>query len=45
MKDILVQEYNNLVKVPKKPLSLKNNFIINFINGTRVEIKGKSKKK
>ncbi len=45
MKDILVQEYNNLVKAPKKPLSLKNNFLITFINGTRVEIKGKSKKK
>ena len=45
MKEVLIQEYNNLVKNPIKSLFPKNNVYITFINGAKVEIKGNNKKR
>ena len=44
MKEILIKEYNNLVKlsIPSKEKS--NNFYLNFINGAKFEVKGDDKK-
>ena len=44
MKEVLVKEYNNLVKIPKTPLLPKNEILINFLNGAKVEITGKNPK-
>ena len=45
MKEVLIQEYNNLVKSLIKPKPQVNRFLINFINGARLEILGKVDKK
>ena len=43
MKEILIKEYNNLIKTLKEPLYLKE-FFVNFILGGRLEVLGKEKK-
>ncbi len=45
MKDILMQEYNNLTKTLKIPLFPQNHILINFVNGAKVEVKGENSKK
>lgn len=40
MKEILIKEYNNLIKNPKKPLIKQNTFKLNFIKGCRFEVLG-----
>jgi autotransporter strand-loop-strand O-heptosyltransferase len=40
MKDILIKEYNNIIKNKLQPKKNKNIFICNFINGAFLEIKG-----
>jgi len=42
MKEVLIKEYNNLIKNPVLPLSIKNDIFINFIKGAKVEIKGQN---
>jgi autotransporter strand-loop-strand O-heptosyltransferase len=43
MKEILIKEYNNLVKLPKTPLFKKNTYKLNFIKGCRFEVLGDEK--
>ena len=43
MKEILLQEYNNLKFRLQKPLPQKNKFIVNFINGCKFEVVGHKK--
>ena len=45
MKEILIQEYNNLSKLLIKPKPQSNFYHINFINGAKLEITGKINKK
>jgi autotransporter strand-loop-strand O-heptosyltransferase len=45
MKEILIQEYNNLSKLLIKPKPQSNFYHINFINGAKLEITGKIDKK
>lgn len=45
MKEVLIQEYNNLILNPQKPLLPKNNVNITFVNGAKVEITGEHKRK
>ena len=45
MKEILIKEYNNLLKVLKKPKYPENKFYLNFIKGAKLEVKGIIKKK
>ena len=45
MKEILVKEYNNLIKTPTEPLELKNKIYVNFVNGAKVQVNGKVDKK
>jgi len=45
MKEVLIKEYNNLVKIPRKSLFPKNTISCTFINGAKVEINGKNSKK
>jgi len=45
MKEVLIQEYNNLKKILTKSKPLVNSFNINFINGPRLEVLGKIDKK
>lgn len=40
MKEILIKEYNNLIKNPIKPLFPKNNVYSTFINGAKIEVLG-----
>ena len=45
MKEILVKEYNNLIKNPITPLIKSNTFKVNFIKGCRFEVIGDQKAK
>tara|TARA_R110002153_G_scaffold62236_1_gene167409 strand:+ start:1887 stop:3089 length:1203 start_codon:yes stop_codon:yes gene_type:complete len=45
MKEVLIKEYNNLIKKPILPIYPTNNITYNFINGAKVEINGKNPKK
>jgi autotransporter strand-loop-strand O-heptosyltransferase len=45
MKEILVKEYNNLIKKPIKSLFPTNNIYSTFVNGAKIEILGDIKKK
>ena len=45
MKKVLIEEYGNLVKIPKQPLKIKNHTSITFVNEAKVEIKGKVDKR
>jgi len=40
MKEILIKEYNNLIKKTIKPLFPKNNVYSTFINGAKIEVLG-----
>jgi len=44
MKEILIQEYNNLIKKPTNFKLPKNNFLVNYIMGGKFEVLGKDKK-
>ena len=45
MKEILIKEYNNLLKVPKKSKFPQNKFSLNFLNGAKFEVNGNIDKK
>jgi autotransporter strand-loop-strand O-heptosyltransferase len=45
MKKVLIEEYGNLVKIPKQPLKIKNHTSITFVNEAKVEITGKDDRK
>ena len=45
MKEVLIKEYNNLIKNPILPIYPTNNITYNFINGAKVEINGRNPKK
>ncbi len=45
MKEILIKEYNNLIKKPIKSLFPTNNIYSTFVNGAKIEILGDIKKK
>jgi len=45
MKEILIKEYNNLIKVPKPPLIKQNIFKFDFIKGCKFEVLGDIKAK
>jgi len=40
MKKVLIKEYNNLSKILKSPKPLKNKFLVDFVNGAKLEILG-----
>ena len=44
MKEILIQEYNNLIKIPTKFKFSKNIFTLNYVMGAKFETLGKNKK-
>tara|TARA_R110000803_G_scaffold82576_1_gene148744 strand:- start:1416 stop:2618 length:1203 start_codon:yes stop_codon:yes gene_type:complete len=45
MKEVLIKEYNNLFRTKKISKSLKNDFIVSFLKGAKLEITDKVNKK